>query len=127
MRRKRKNPVQKSGLKNWLVLGGVGVGGFFIYRYFQSPAAAEIKNDIKAAGSKIPAPDLNGPVVTKFMIASTETKICISEPAAGMVYSPISSYNAKTGYNTFSATTNGHFTRRLLCKGNQKWAEIKPS
>ncbi len=121
------NKRSLGGLKNWLILGGVGLGGWYAYKYFTKHEAA-IKTEVASAtGKKIPGPDLNGPAVTKFMIASTKSTICIPEPVKGFVYSPITSTNPMTGYNTFSASTNGHFTRRLLCKGSQKWAEIKPT
>lgn len=118
---------KSSGLKNWLILGAVGAGGYFAYSYF-TKHKDEIKQDVSAAtGRKVAGPDLNGPMVKKFDIASTKSTICISSPEKGFVYNPITSYNPVTKYNTFSATVNGHFTRRLLCKGGQKWAEIKPT
>lgn len=121
---------RKSSLKNILILGAVGVGGIAAYKYFNNTAAGKsAKSAIKSAASgkpPPPAPDLAGPAVTKFEIASTETKICISAPVKGMVYAPISSYNQTTGYNTFTATSSGHFTRRLLCIGSKRYAEIYP-
>lgn len=121
---------RKSSLKNFLILGAVGIGGFLTYKYFKSSAGKVIAKTVKSAASGKPqpaGPDINGPSVTKFEIASTETKTCISTPVKGMVYAPISSYNATTGYNTFSSTANGHFTRRLLCVGSKRWAEIYPT
>jgi len=117
---------RKSGIKNWLILGAVGAGGFLVYRYLKSPAAEALKKEVKSAGKNIPGPDLAGPAVTKFMIASTKSSICIPDPVKGFVYSPITSTNPMTGYQTFSATSSGRFTRRLLCRGGKKWAEIKP-
>lgn len=113
------------GLKNWLILGAFAAGGYYVYKYFQSPAVAELKSEL-ASGSGGAGPDLNGPFVSQFQIESTQTTNCISAPVPGFVYSPVTSYNPITKYNTFSATANGHFTRRLLCKGSQRWAEIKP-
>lgn len=122
-------PKKKSsgGLKNWLILGGVGVAGYLGYKYVTKNAGSIESKVASATGKKIPGPDLNGPLVSKFEIASTKTTICISAPVAGFAYAPITSINPQTGYNTFSATVAGHFTRRLLCKGNQRWAEIKPT
>lgn len=122
-------PSQKSSIKNWIILGGFIAGGVVAYRYFNSPKADALKQEIKSATSarKVTDPDLNGPPVTKFEIASTRSRICISDPQRGFTYAPITSTNAVTGYNTFNSPVNGRFTRRLLCKGNQKWAEIKPA
>ncbi len=114
------------GIKNWLVLGAVGFAGYYGYRYF-TKHEEELKKEIKAVGRNIPGPDLNGPPVAKFTIASTKTRICIPDPVKGFVYAPITSVNAMTGYNTFSATASGNFTRRLLCRGSQRWAEIRPT
>lgn len=114
------------GLKNWLILGGFIAGGYYVFKYFQSPAVAELKSEL-AVGSGGAGPDLNGPYVSQFQIESTQTTNCISAPVPGFIYAPITSYNPITKYNTFSATANGHFTRRLLCKGNQRWAEIHPA
>ncbi len=124
-----KKKFNAGGIKNWLILGGVAVGGYVVYRYINSAAAETIKTEIKGAtgGKKYVGPDLNGPVVTKYEIASTQTKTCISAPEKGFVYAPITSTNPMTGYNTFSASASGHFTRRLLCQGNRKFAEIKPA
>ncbi len=133
MKRRRRNPdsapaVRRSsgGLKNWLILGVVGGGAYFIYKKF---SASDVRKEIENAtkGKRIPDPDLNGPLVTKFEIASTRSPICISSAVKGFVYSPVTSTNPVTGYSTFSATAAGHFTRRLLCSGGKKWVEIKPS
>ncbi len=122
-----KKKANISGIKNWLVLGAVGAGGYFAYRFFTQNQSA-IKQELQAAtGKKVQGPDLNGPFVTKFMIASTQSRTCINDPLKGFVYSPVSSTNPKTGYSTFSATATGRYTRRLLCRGGQKWAEIKPT
>lgn len=123
-------PVKRSsggGIKNWLILGGAGFGAYYLYKKFNS---AKVQSAISqaASGHKIAAPDLNGPLVTKFEIASTKTPNCISARAPGFVYSPVSSTNPLTGYSTFSATVTGHFTRRVLCSGGQRVAaEIKPT
>ncbi len=124
-------PVKKKsrgGLKNWLILGAVGVGGYLLYKKFSGHNGDKLKKELTTAagGQKIPDPDLNGPAVTKFMIASTRSPICISAPVKGFSYSPITN-TAPNGYNTFSATATGHFTRRLLCVSGKKWAEIKPT
>ncbi len=134
--RRRRNPdsapakkkFNLGGMKNWLILGGVGIGGILAFKYF-TKHEAEIKADVKAAsGPKIPGPDLNGPPVKKFDIASTRSKICITSKVKGMVYAPITSTNQTTGYATFSAPVSGNFTRRLLCSGGQRVAaEIKPT
>ncbi len=122
-----KKKVNIGGIKNWLILGVVGAGGYVAYKYFTKHEET-IKKEVQAAsGKKVAGPDLNGPMVTKYMIASTQSKTCISAPEKGFVYAPITSTNPLTGYNTFSATATGHYTRRLLCRGGQKWAEIKPS
>jgi len=122
-------PSKKSvGVKNWIILGVAVAGGVVAYKYFNSPKADALKKELKSATSnvrRVPDPDLNGPAVTKFEIASTRSTICIAAPEKGFTYAPITSTNAVTGYNTFNSPTNGRFTRRLLCKGNQKWAEIK--
>lgn len=119
------------GMKNWLIVGVAGVVGYYAYEKFVKPELADINKDIKTAGKKaatkaVQGPDLNGPMVKKNEIASTRSKICIATPVKGFMYSPISSVNAVTGYRTFSATVAGHFTRRLLCRGSQSWAEIAP-
>ena len=129
----RRNPeaAKKNigSLKNWIILGVAAAGGYAAYRYFNSPKADALKQEIKSVAStkRVPDPDLNGPAVTKFEIASTRSQICISDAQKGFVYTPITSTNPMTGYNTFNSPTNGRFTRRLLCKGGQKWAEIKPT
>lgn len=121
--------VRKStgSLRNWLILGGVGFGAYYVYRKF---SASKVADDISkaASGKRTPDPDPNGPLVTKYGIFSTKTPICITAPAKGFVYAKITSTNAVTGYSTFSATTAGHFTRRCLCSGGQRVAaEIKPA
>lgn len=137
MRRKRKRnpdaPPQRSlgGLKNWLILGGFIAGGYYVFKYFQSPGAAVVKSEIatavsKAGAASTVAPDLNGPLVSKFMSTSAPSAACISTQLPGFIYAPVLSYSPITGYN-FTATANGRFTRRMLCKGNQRWAEIRPS
>lgn len=128
-------PVEKKKLKlgkfkNIAVLGVVAVGGYLAYKRWVAPELKDIKNDVKNAAQNkpnVPAPDMNGPPVTKFMIASTKSNICISTPDKRFVYAPISSTNQMTGYKTFSSTANGHYTRRLLCVGAKKWAEIRPT
>ncbi len=118
--------IKASAIKNWLILGAVGVGGWYAYKKWVAPEIKEIKADVKSAakGSASPAqPDLNGPVVTLGMIARTQTKNCVSKPDSRFTYAPITSFIG--GYNTFSSTTNGHFTRRMLCIGNKRWAELK--
>ncbi len=125
-----KKKFKISGLKNWLILGAATVGGYFVYTKFVSPELKEIKEDIKDAAKKsssVPGPDLNGPAVNKFAIAGTHSKICITTPDKRFVYAPISSTNALTGNQIFSAPVTGNFTRRLLCKGGRKWAELKPT
>ncbi len=120
--------VRKSagGLRNWLILGGVGLGAYFVYQKFSASKVADEIN--KAAGKRAPDPDLNGPLVTKYQIASTRTPICITAPVKGFVYAKITSTNPITGYSTFSAPVAGHFTRRALCSGGQRVAaEIKPT
>ncbi len=114
--------------KNWFILAGVGIGGYFLYEKFVKPDLSALKADAKNAASKrpgVPAPDLNGPAVTFGEIARTESKICISQRDPRMVYAPVTSVIG--GYATFSATSAGHFTRRLLCQGGKKWVEIHPA
>lgn len=122
-------PVRRSsggGLRNWLILGGVGLGSFYLYKKFNAKVQKEISS--AASGKRIPDPDLNGPIVTKYEIASTKTPICIASPVRGFVYAKITSTNQVTGYSTFSAPVAGHFTRRCLCSGGQRVAaEIKPA
>jgi len=112
-----------SGIKNWIVLGGIIAGGYFAYKYFQEHES-ELKNDMARSPND---PDLNGPPVQKFGIYGTRSKICVAIPDKRFSYAPISSINAITGNAVFSATTTGNFTRRLLCRGAQRWAEIKPA
>lgn len=117
------------GAKNWIIVGAAGIAGWYAYEKFVKPELSEINKDLKTAGKSKPSvqgPDLNGPMVKKNEIASTRTNICINTPVKGFMYSPITSTNAVTGYRTFSATVAGHFTRRLLCRGSQRWAEIAP-
>ncbi len=131
--KRRRNPDAvrsraKAGVKNWLILGGVAVGGYVAYKHIgKATVEAAVTQAAASGGKKTVGPDLNGPMVTKFEIASTQTKNCIPTPVPGFVYSPVQSINPMTGYNTFNVTATGHFTRRLLCKGNQRWAEIKPA
>lgn len=120
------SPARKSstGLRNWLILGAAGVGGFWLYKNFNKKLDKEISK--AASGKNAAAPDLNGPLVTKYQIASTRSPNCISAPEKGFVYAKITSTNPVTGYSTFSAPVAGHFTRRVLCAGGQKVAvEIK--
>ncbi len=129
MPEKPKKKFKISSLKNWLILGAAGVGGYFLYTKFVEPDLKELKADIKDTANKkpgVPGPDLNGPAVNKFAIAGTHSKICIDTPDKRFVYAPISSTNAMTGNQIFSAPITGRFTRRLLCRGGKKWAELKP-
>lgn len=127
---RRRNPdapkKRSGGIKNWLILGGVGVGGYLAYKFI-TKNADKIAGQVSAASGKKTGPDLNGPMVNKYEIDSTKTTTCISAPEKGFTYAPITSYNPITGYNTFSATAAGHFTRRMLCIGAKRWAEIKPT
>lgn len=116
-------PKKRGGWKNWAILGVLGVGGYYAYQKFISP---EIKTIESKPGKSTSGPDLNGPSVTKFEIASTRSNICIDKPVKGFSYAKVTSTNAATGYKTFSANVAGHFTRRLLCRGSQKYAEIAP-
>lgn len=125
-----KKKLKLGGLKNWVILGVAGIAAVVVYKKFVAPDLKNIKSDLKSAANKkagVPGPDLNGPAVTKFMIASTRTNICIDTALPGFTYAPITSTNSYTGYRTFTSPVNGHFTRRELCKGNQRWAEIKAS
>lgn len=114
------------GLRNWLILGGVGFGAYYVYKKF---SAKKVADEIsKASGKGVADPDLNGPLVTKYGIFSTKTPICITSQVRGFVYAKITSTNPVTGYSTFSAPVAGHFTRRCLCSGGQRIAaEIKPT
>ncbi len=125
-----KKKFKVSALKNWIILGAVGVGGYYLYQNYVKPELSDIKSDLKNAAKPKPAnagpePDLNGPAVGKFQIASTRSTICITTADPRFVYAPITSI-LPNGYKTFSAPVSGRFTRRLLCKGAQKWAELKP-
>ncbi len=126
----KKKKFNLGSLKNWLILGAASYGGYYVYTKFVEPEIKEIKADVKTVANKkpgVPEPDLNGPSVTKFSINGTRSKICIQSPDKRFAYAPISSTNPLDGNQVFSATVNGRFTRRILCKGGRKWAELKPS
>lgn len=125
----KKSSFKIGSIKNWLILIGAGVGGYYVYTKYIQPELGNAISDAKNLASKKPGvaePDLNGPVVSKFMIASTKSKICVDRADKRFAYAPITSTNMMTGYQTFSAPVAGHFTRRLLCTGGRRWAEIKP-
>ncbi len=120
-------PKKSFHIKNWLILGAAGFGGYYLWKnvikkQLDSPSSL-LKSALSKGGS---GPDVNGPMVSQFKIVSTQTPNCTSTQVPGFAYSPITSVNQFTGYKTFTATATGHFTRRLLCKGNQQWAEINP-
>lgn len=127
-------------VKNLAVVGALALAGFFIYRKSQSwfstgdsasasgsDSSGQDKDQTKkSSGPSGPPPDLGGPAVRKGMLASTRSKICISEKAPRMLYAPIIKVDQQ-GYAAFRAPANGHFTRRLLCTGSGKFAEVYPS
>lgn len=112
--------------KNLIVLGVVGVVGYLAYKKYVAPELSEMKSEAKSAKPGVQPPDLNGPMIGRFQIGSTRSKICVSTRVPGLVYAPIASTNIVTGNSTFSSPVNAHFTRRLLCQGGRKWAELKP-
>lgn len=141
MRRRKRNPMAKkfsiSGMRNWLILGGALVGGYFAYTKFIAPMLVAEKLDRPAGGAPVPsasapppgaapAPDLAGPAVKRGVLVSTRSTICIADKTPGMMYAKITKTDAN-GYQQFKPSVNGRFTRRLLCKGKNRWAEIKAS
>ncbi len=129
MPEEKKKKFNFGSLKNWLILAAAGVGGYYLYQHFVKPELSAIKEDVKDAANSKPGvadPDLNGPMIAKFQIGTTHSNICIDKPDKRFTYAPIASVNQLTGAKTFSAPVTGHFTRRLLCRGTQRWAEIKP-
>ena len=125
-----------AGAKNWIILGVALAAGYVVYKKFIAPMAAEAAAAKPPAASKkapkvakpgtAPAPDLAGPKVKKGVLASSRSPICIGTKASGFSYAPVTSTDA-SGYNEFTSNSNGRFTRRFLCIGTQKYAEIKPS
>ena len=133
MRYYRRNPSQpkdppkkKLNIKNWLILGAVGVGGYLLYKNVVKKQLDSPDSALKNALSSGTGPDVSGPTVSKGAIYSTGAQTCIGSQVQGFAYAPIVSVNRFTRLKSFTATVNGHFTRRLLCKGSQQWAEIKP-
>ncbi len=122
--------VKLGGLKNWIILGVVGLGGWWLYKKFASGALDNVGADLTKAvkdskDASAPAPDLKGPLVKKGQAASTRSPICITQQDPKMRYDQITQTTAD-GYQVFQASVRGHFTRRLLCTGGRKFAEIYP-
>ena len=122
-----------AGAKNWLILGAAVVGSYFVYKKVISPMMSDSgggraeapSKSVSPSETKTQAPDMNGPAVRKGVLASSRSPICITTKVAGMKYAAVSSTDAQ-GYNSFTPPVNGKFTRRFLCVGTTKFAEIKP-
>ena len=133
MNKSPSQPFKISSLRNWIILAAAAGGGYFIYKKWIAPAERLDKAATGAPAAKpklsqpvAPAPDLNGPKVRKGVLVSTRSTICIATKEPGMVYQNVIKTDAQ-GYQSFKPTVNGVFTRRLLCIGKNRWAEIKPA
>ncbi len=121
---------KKSGaggtIKSLAVLGLIGVGGYLIWKKIGGLDLGIVKEKGgKSTGPAVPAPDLKGPKVVKGEKAATLSQICVTQADPRFVYAPIEQIDQQ-GYQNFTAPVKGNFTRRLLCAGGRKWAEIAP-
>lgn len=114
-------------IKNFALLGAVALGGYFLFKKIGGIdfGGGGSKKQPGQARAPVPAPDLNGPRVVKGLVAATHSQICVQQADPRFQYALINSIDAN-GYQNFTAPVRGHFTRRLLCVGGRKWAEIAP-
>lgn len=113
-------------IKNLAILGIIGVGGFYLWKKIGTlDIGGPAKGGGKPSAPAVPAPDLKGPKVVKGEKAATLSQICITQGDPKFVYAPIEQID-QNGYQSFTAPVRGNFTRRLLCAGGKKWAEISP-
>jgi len=129
-----------TGIRNIIILAVVGIGGYFLYKKLsaatklepeavRAPKATGPAKPIVTAGpatNVIPPPDRSGPAVKKGQLCATRSNVCVTKKEKDMRYFKIISVDAK-GYKNFKPTINGRFTRRLLCVGKNKWAEVLPA
>lgn len=119
-------PPRGSSIKNIVLLAAVGIGGYLLVKKISGIDFGIAQASSQRAGSPAaPPPDLNGPKVVRGLVASTHSQICIQQADPRLKYAPITAIDQQ-GYATFTAPVRGHFTRRLLCVGGRKWAEIAP-
>jgi hypothetical protein len=112
--------------KNYIFIGGAIIAGYFLYEYyFKGGGSSDASSSAPSAQAVIPAPDLYGPLVFRNAPASSKSPVCATKPVPGLMYALVTYVDAQ-GYH-FVPQHNGHFTRRFLCTGNQKWAEIRPT
>lgn len=128
-----KEQLKKLGSKKVLLIAVGAAGLFLLWRRMKGSSVDPsvpppvAKNPVKAPQApKSPAPDLKGPAVRAGVEAATRSKICITAKMRGMIYAPITGLDSQ-GYQKFMPPVNGRYTRRLLCVGGQRWAEIKPA
>lgn len=110
--------------KNYILLGVAAIAGYFIYEHYFKSDGSSSADASPSAPAIPPAPDLNGPLVFRNAPASSKSPVCVSKPVHGLMYALVTYVDGQG--NHFVPQHNGHFTRRFLCMGNQKWAEIRP-
>lgn len=116
-------------IKNLLILAVVGVGGYIAWKKiggidFGITGGGGGRS--QAAPPGVPQPDLKGPKVVPGMTYSTLSQQCITQPDPRFKYSPVTQTDVQ-GYQSFQSVAKGNFTRRMLCAGGRKWAEIAPA
>jgi hypothetical protein len=128
-RKRRNDGIKESwfstaGIRNWLILAAVLVGGYIIYRKFVAPKLNALPAPPKGS---LPAPRAPaGMRVTANQVASTDSTSLIGGRRPGYDYARILSTKSD-GSREFVPSTDGVFTGNLLNEGGGLWAEIQPT
>lgn len=123
-----------STARNLLILGGVAVGGYFLFKkissssFFSSDVTAGLPATMPAQAIAPTSP--NGPAVTKGELLSTKSTIVTNKKVRGYKYAKIIRASRMPNgqvVREFKSPVNGFYTGRLLVVGKNAWAEIKPA